>query len=111
MPHDSSSSGIRVEVALGAMIAADGWQTEYGVPADIVKGACLISGLYDLEPLRHTRVNEWVRLTARSARRNSPQFHLPRPNGRVVVVVGGRETDEFFAGNRAHTQTRASMLA
>ena len=87
---------------LGAMIAADGWQTEYGVPADIVKGACLISGLYDLEPLRHTRVNEWVRLTARSARRNSPQFHLPRPNGRVVVVVGGRETDEFRRQSRAY---------
>ena len=78
----------------GAMISG-GWHRELGVPEDIVKGACAISGIFDLEPIRLSEVNEWAGLDAAAARRNSPIHHLPEAGCPLVVSYGGNETSEF----------------
>ena len=78
----------------GAMISG-GWHAGFGVPADVVKGACAISGIFDLEPIRLSEVNEWARLDEASARRNSPIHHLPEQGCPLVVAYGGNETSEF----------------
>ena len=80
---------------LVGMMLSTAWQAEYALPADLIKGACAVSGLYDLEPVRLSSVNAWARLDAEAARRNSPIHHLPDAGCPLVVAYGTRETDEF----------------
>ncbi|CAM3591597.1 Alpha/beta hydrolase [Bordetella sputigena] len=80
---------------LTGMLLTDDWQGRYGVPADIVRGAAPLSGLFDLTPLVHTHINEWMRLTPEDAARNSPMLHLPARPCPVVASHGENETDEF----------------
>ena len=56
-----------------------------------------MSGLYDLEPVRLSEVNGWMKLDADAAERFSPIRFVPRrgPAARLLLVYGGRETAEF----------------
>jgi len=58
-------------------------------------GALVISGLYDLEPIRRSSINQWIAMDEGSARRNSPLYLRPRTVGRLVAAVGGREQAAF----------------
>ncbi|WP_144632555.1 alpha/beta hydrolase [Bordetella genomosp. 13] len=80
---------------LCGMLLAGGWQRAAGLPDDAVKGALLLSGLYDLAPLVHTHINQWMRLTPDDAARNSPQALAPAHGCPIVVSYGENETDEF----------------
>lgn len=80
---------------LTGMMLAGGWHAEHGVPEDVVGGACALSGLFDLEPIRLSEINAWARLDAASARRNSPIHHLPDKGCPLIVSYGGNETAEF----------------
>jgi arylformamidase len=80
---------------LTGMLLAGGWHRDFGVPEDAVKGACALSGLYDLEPVRLSEVNEWAKLDATAAQRNSPIHHLPTSGCPLIVSYGGNETAEF----------------
>jgi len=79
---------------LVAMLLATDWP-RFGVPADVVKAGCAVSGLYDLEPIRLCYLNDVLGLTLESARRNSP-VHL-KPTGRapLVLAVGASEGPEY----------------
>lgn len=87
---------------LAGMVAADGWQDQYRLPPDVVKGMVGLSGLYDLRPLCGTHINEWLQLHPEQAQRLSPLFHLPPPSFPVVMTVGGKETDGFKNQTRAY---------
>ena len=71
------------------------------LPAQPVSGALSISGLYDLEPLRHTpMLQDSLNLTPASVTRLSPAF-FPRPKGgKLYAAVGLDESDEFLRQNR-----------
>ena len=57
-------------------------------------GATLVSGIYDLEPVRLSARNDYLRLDAAAARRASPVAReLPRVP--ITLLAGGRELDEF----------------
>lgn len=61
-----------------------------------VRGAVLLSGLYDLEPVRLSHVNGWMQLDAEAAHRNSPIHHIPRPpRVPLLLAYGAEETGEF----------------
>ncbi|MCX4587516.1 alpha/beta hydrolase [Streptomyces sp. NBC_01481] len=60
-----------------------------------IAGAVLLSGMYDLEPVRLSYVNEALRLDEAGARRNSPLSLLPARLPEVVVARGGNETEEY----------------
>lgn len=79
---------------LAGMLAGTAW-SERSLPADLIKGVVGISGLYDLEPVRLSNVNEWLRLDGDAAERNSPIHHLPAVPTPLLAVVGGKETSEF----------------
>jgi len=81
---------------LATMLLACEWrQVAPDLPADLVKAALSISGLYDLEPLRHAPfLAPHLGLTCASARRLGPAF-LPAPRGTLATVVGGDESEEF----------------
>ena len=77
------------------LLACDWRRVAPDLPADLVKAALSISGLYELEPLRHTPfLAPDLRLTAESARCPSPAT-FPAPGGSLVTVVGGDESEEF----------------
>lgn len=60
-----------------------------------VRSAVLLSGIYDLEPIRLSSVNDALGLDEPTARRHSPLFHLPARLPDLVVARGAVETDEF----------------
>ena len=66
------------------------------MPAQPVAGALSISGLYDLEPLRHTPfLQADLKLTPAAVARLSPAF-FPRPKAtKLAAVVGLDESAEF----------------
>uniref|UniRef100_K7F915 Arylformamidase n=1 Tax=Pelodiscus sinensis TaxID=13735 RepID=K7F915_PELSI len=55
---------------LAAMVLSTDWG-EYGVSPDI-RGAFLVSGVYDLEPITHTYVNSPLRMSREAAWTHSP---------------------------------------
>lgn len=86
---------------LSAMMAATDWPAfEEGLPYDIVKSIIPVSGLFDLEPMRLSSINNELRLDEAAARRNSPCHMRPTHALPVSVVVGGGETDEFRRQSR-----------
>jgi arylformamidase len=81
---------------LAAMLLACDWQTVApDLPADLVKAALSISGLYELEPLRHAPfLASDINLSTDSALRLSPAA-MRAPRGSLVSIVGGDESEEF----------------
>lgn len=71
-----------------------------GPAAPRVDGLIPVSGVFDLEPIRHTSINELVRLDAAAARRNSPVSSVPRSQIPLLLIVGGSETEEFLGQTR-----------
>ncbi|MCX5496121.1 alpha/beta hydrolase [Kaistia dalseonensis] len=81
---------------LTGIAAATDWPAfDPELPAEIVAGGVAISGLYDLEPIRLSYLNETVGLDAAMARRNSPIHHVKHAMPPLTLVVGGAESDEF----------------
>jgi arylformamidase len=93
---------------LAAMLMATDWPA-FGVPRSVIKGGCGISGLYDLEPIHLSYLNETLGLTPESARRNSPVHLAPTGPAPLLLPVGGlegpeyhRQTDDLAAAWRRH---------
>jgi len=80
---------------LTTMLLETSWR-EFGLERNPVRGACSISGLYDLEPIRLCYLNEVLGLDAVTAERNSPIRHLPKQSPPLILSVGTGETDEFL---------------
>lgn len=60
-----------------------------------IRGACLISGIFDLEPLRHTTDNNIYRFDAEAVRLYSP-IRAPLHAGKTLIgCFGSNETREF----------------
>ena len=78
------------------MMATDWPSVDDGLPADLIRGGIPISGLYELEPLVHTSINEGPGMDIAEARAESP-CNIPLvTNAPQLVAVGGGETAEFL---------------
>ena len=84
---------------LVGMLLSEGWQTEFGVPDDVVKGGCAVSGVFDLEPLLDCAINETLHMDAAMARRNSPLLLPPRSAAALLVAWAEVETREWKRQN------------
>ena len=80
---------------LVAMLLATDWEGEYGLPANIIKGATAISGLFDLAPFPYTFLQPKLQLTWDQVLRNSPILHIPDSAPPLLVAYGEDETEEF----------------
>jgi arylformamidase len=84
-----------------AMLMTAVWSAIGGdLPVDLIKGGFLLSGVFDLEPVRQADfVNVDLKLTPESVAAlspaNMPQSH-PTP---FITAVGGLESDEFKRQN------------
>ena len=81
---------------LTAMAALTEWERDYGLPRTAVKSGIPISGLFDLEPLRHSFLQEDLRLDDGLVARNSPQFLVRPVPVPLLVACGGDESAEFL---------------
>lgn len=80
---------------LSAMCAVTRWADDYGQPVDPLRGGLLISGVYDLEPLRHSYLQPQIRLDDGIVARSSPIAHV-RPSATPLHITwGGAESAEF----------------
>ncbi len=86
---------------LATMLLACDWRAyAQDLPADLVKNAMSVSGLYDLEPVMHTPfLKDSLRLTPEHVQLSSPAW-LPRPRqGKLYTLVGAQESAEFLRHN------------
>ncbi|MEM7522103.1 MAG: alpha/beta hydrolase, partial [Pseudomonadota bacterium] len=77
-------------------LLAGGWQDQYQVPADTIGVALALSGIFDLEPLLHTQVNDWMNMDKRTVSALSPIRHIPaQSTAKLLISVGGKERVGF----------------
>jgi arylformamidase len=76
------------------LLAITDW-TEWGLPADAIKGACAVSGMYDLEPVRLSSRNQYLHLDDGMTARNSAMRQIPPLIPPMIVAYGGGEQIEF----------------
>ena len=85
---------------LATMLLACNWKKHApDLPSDLVKKALSISGLYDLEPLRHTPFLQNLKLTPEHVRQASPALFSRPDQGTLYSVAGADESDEFLRQN------------
>jgi len=84
---------------LSAMLMTTDWKP-FNLTNDLIKGACLISGLFNLMPIRLSDINDVLHLDTEEALRNSPVQYAPATHAPVSMVVGGDETPEFLDQSR-----------
>jgi arylformamidase len=89
---------------LAACLLATNWKAiSSELPEDLVRSAYAVSGLFDLAPLLHTRVNDKLALDEIEARAMSPLLWEPHADLGLVLdaVVGGAESAEYHRQSRA----------
>ena len=89
---------------LAAMMATTDWQAEAGLPANVIKSALLVSGVYDLEPVRLSARNDYLHLDEQTAKALSPIQRVGPSQCPVAVTWGGRELEEFQRQSEAFSQ-------
>ena len=101
--------------ALGAAsegIVVSGWSagghlTSMALSHPQVRAGMAISGIYDLDPIRHSYLNEKLRADGPAVHRNSPMMQAGGPLKPLSLVVGSaelpllRKQTADFAGHRA----------
>nr|XP_032814792.1 kynurenine formamidase [Petromyzon marinus] len=98
---------------LAAMVLATDWSLpEYGVTPDI-KGAFLLSGVFDIRPLVQTYVNEHLKMTLEDMARNSPMLKVDAMaplagKCHIVLAVAEHDTTEFHRQSRELEQSLKS---
>ena len=83
---------------LACMAHSADWSTISRDRTSPLRFCCSISGIYQLEPLRHSYQQEVLKIDAASVSALSPQSVIPRNAvGPLVLAVGSEEPDEFIA--------------
>jgi arylformamidase len=78
----------------GCTLVTD-WEKDFGVPANIIKGGLMVSGMYDLKPVRLSKRSRYVAFTDEIEQALSSQRHLDKLNAPIIVAYGTQETPEF----------------
>jgi arylformamidase len=86
----SHSSGSHLA---GCVVTHD-WRKD-GLPVDILKGATLSSGMYDLKPVRLSKRSKYVKFTDEMEQALSAQRHIDKLNTPLNLAYGTYETPEF----------------
>jgi len=79
---------------LAACVLTQGWR-EAGLPQNFCKGALLLSGMYDLAPVRLSKRASYVTFTDAAVEMLSAQRHLDGLHAPLVLAYGTCETPEF----------------
>jgi arylformamidase len=83
----------------GVAVTTD-WRRDFSLPADVIKGAVLVSGMYDLRGPRLSSRSSYVKFDDSTEEALSPQRHLDRLATPLIVAYGSFETPEFQRQSR-----------
>lgn len=90
-------------ISTGAHLAA------LGLGHDAVRGALLISGIYDLEPIRISSLNDAIGMDWRQARAHSPLHAVPPRTAPAVVAFGADERPEIRRQSRDYADALTAL--
>ncbi len=79
----------------GVILTTDWNAYSNDLPARLVTAGMPISGVFDLEPIRHTPIGDALGLDAPTATMLSPMFNQPRTGADMVITLGAHEGREF----------------
>ena len=78
----------------GVALVTD-WQKEFGVPGDVIKGGVLLSGLYEMKPVRLSSRSSYVKFDDAMEESMSAIRHIDRLRAPLTLLYGTNETPEF----------------
>ena len=84
---------------LGGCVVITEWE-KFGAPRDVLKGALLGSGIYDLKPVRLSKRSSFVTIDDTTEQTLSVIRHLDKVHTPLVLTVGTLETPEFQRQSR-----------
>jgi arylformamidase len=82
----------------GVALTAD-WK-RLGLPADAIKGGVLLSGMYDLKPVRLSARSRYIRFDDAIEDALSSQRHLDRLRAPLVIAYASLDSPEFQRQSR-----------
>jgi len=94
-PSRIALGGHSAGAQLSAMCLQTAWAKDYGLPNDPIAAALLVSGIYDIAPLRYSYLQPMIQLNEGVIARNSPAFAVRACKTPVWVNWGSEETPEF----------------
>lgn len=65
-----------------------------------LKAACGLSGVYNLQPVQLSNLNQVLQMSKETAISNSPVFREPAVSCPLLIAVGNSETNEFLDQSR-----------
>ena len=83
----------------GVALVSD-WEKDFGLPADIIKGGVLLSGMYEMKPVRLSARSNYVKFNDAMEDSMSTIRHVERLRAPITVVYGTNETPEFQRQSR-----------
>ena len=89
---------------LAGTLMMNGWQQDFDLPGQVLKGALPLSGLFELAPIAGSHVQDWMNLTPQEVEALSP-LRAPAGAPASVIAVAEHEVSGF------HRQTRAYATA
>jgi arylformamidase len=88
-------SGFSSGAHLAGVALLTPWRADFDLPDNVIKGAVLSSGMYDLKPVRLSARSKYVSFTDEMEEQLSTQRHLARIDTPLVLAHGTYETPEF----------------
>jgi arylformamidase len=83
----------------GVALVTD-WKKDFGLPADIIKAGCLLSGMYEMKPVRLSARANYVKFNDAMEESMSTIRHIERLRAPITVIYGTNETPEFQRQSR-----------
>jgi arylformamidase len=84
---------------LSGVVLTRGWKEE-SLPPDAFKGAVLLSGMYELHPVRLSKRSSYVNFTDAMVEQLSAIRHIEGLNTPLILACGAGETPEFQRQSR-----------
>ena len=95
-PHQIYIVGHSAGGHLAAMLMATDWELfDPGLSANVLKGICAVSGLFNLVPIHLSYINRVLKMDMETAKSNSPVRLEPSNSCPLIVAVGEAESAEF----------------
>ena len=80
---------------MGGCILTTDWVKDFGLSQHILRGGVLLSGMYELEPVRRSKRSEYVAFTDETVEQLSAIRHIDKLACPLILAFGKLETPEF----------------
>jgi arylformamidase len=85
---------------LAGVVVTTDWRKEFSMPADMIKGGIILSGIYDLAPARLSVRSSYVKFDDAMVHALSPIHHIDQVAAPLIIAYGSYETPEFQRQSR-----------